>query len=192
MRAPLILALALLASAGLGTAVGTTAHAQEQETPPVKVGAWTYRTLLGDNGLGRYAFTREKNHGESILSVTQSADEPCDTTKDGDEILLAFSSERQESYFKIEGEADPEQSRTLKAAVAFARAGKYDEPAKGVTLELQDLDGQFYVSVNAKTALSRSHLALCPADPRGRPGSDCHEFSLEGFARAYRFVCTGK
>ena len=188
MRVLVALALAAASSVAM---VGPAA-AQDQETPPVKVGAWTYRALTGDQGLTRYGFTKEKNHGESTLSVSEGSEETCDAPKDTNEILFAFSSDRDERYFKLEGEADSETQRTLKAFVLLGRQGKYEEPAKQLSLEFQDLDGQFYFSVNEKAALARSSLALCPTDPKGRPGSDCHEFSLDGFTKAYRFVCNWK
>ena len=148
-----------------------------------KSGAWTFGLTYDDPGLERMADSNERGGG-AALTVAQIYSKRCDRAA---RPSFAFGGDDR---FVLKGETG---SRVADAWLFFAKGDAFDGAGRKVRLEMSENDGALYTKLDPTELAANATLAICPtAKAPGAGKAKCSLFDLDGFARAYDYVCDAK
>jgi len=75
----------------------------------------------------------------------------------------------------------------------FVKGDAFDGAGRKVKLEVSENDGALYMKLDPTEIAANVTLAICPtAKAPGAGKAKCSLFNLDGFARAYDYVCDAK
>jgi hypothetical protein len=157
--------------------------ATAERAPKAKTGAWTYGLDYDDPGLERTADASERG-GRASLSVAHPYIRRCDRAAPP---IFGFGGDER---FPLKGDAG---SRTADAWLFLAKGEAFDAAGRKARLDFSENDGALHLRLDPAELSAARSLAICPiAKAPGAGKTSCAIFDLEGFARAFDFVCEAK
>lgn len=149
-------------------------------------GDWRFGLDFDDPGLERRASTKEQGSGGADLSTAAPYKTRCARSLLAVEFALDAG-----DRFKLRGAV--EKGRYADGWIALGDKNVFDASPRKARLAFSENDGGLHFKLDPGELARRGQLAICTgANPPAGAGDHCAHFSLEGFARAYDFVCDAK
>ena len=181
--------LAAEASGLIGKTIGYDGQSKiASRSPHAQEGGWTFGLGYGEEGdLVRETFSSETGKGKLTLrsespyvSRCNPSDKTLDFTIDMDPRLNAKSDSSKPGDH-------------AESWLTFGDHGVFDAAARKIRMAYNWDAVDLSFSLDRADLLRRGQLAFCPnPQPPSAQGARCARFSLQGFARAFDFLCLAK
>jgi len=157
-----------------------------RSAPQATSGDWIYGLSVDDSsGLTRQARTKQSRGKKPLLRTSHSYRDLCGGIKNPAQFYFGG-----DAYFVVKGE--PSRGQYADGWISYAQKDAFG-PAARAKLDFSEDTGTLYFTLDPSKLTASRSIAICPsAAAPGASGGHCTIVSLNGFERAYKFVCAAR